>query len=165
MKANVRMRNPVLVTLLMFLAWAAPARAEHFEIELTVQTPREKVTSHSDTSPPPQGLNPRPTCRAKRGEDLVLQFFFTSNFPHGTKKNVGVHYFIQRQHRADNQPVEPVVRDVLSGKLVMNFKPDGRAGLRQQFRIDTPGTYLVRVESEQSDSDHEHFSALDLIVE
>jgi hypothetical protein len=165
MKANVRMRNAVLVTFLTLMAWAAPARAEHFEIELTVQTPREKVTSHSDTSPPPQGLNPRPACHAKRGEDLVLQFFFTSNFPHGTKKNVGVHYFIQRQHRPGDKPIEPADRDFLSGKLVMNFKPDGRAGLRQQFHIDVPGAYLVRVESDQSDSDHEHFSALDLIVD
>jgi hypothetical protein len=47
----------------------------------------------------------------------------------------------------------------------MDFKPDGRVGLRQRVRIDQPGAYLVRVESVQSDSDHEHFAALDLVIE
>ena len=139
------------------------AQAEHFQIELTVETPREKVTSHSDTSPPPEGLNPRPVCHAKHGQPLVLQFFFTSNFPHGTKKSVGVHYFVRPQKDgATTQPAEPAGPE---GTFTMDFKPDGRVGLRQQFHIDKPGTYLVRVESQQSDSDHEHFSALDLVIE
>jgi len=158
-------RTSPLAAVLVVLIGAAAARAEHFEIELTIQTPREKVTSHSDTSPPPQGLNPRPVCHARRGEDLVLQFFFTSNFPHGTKKGVGVHYFIERQGKDGTADAGKSDSAALQGTLVMNFKPDGKAGLRQQFRIDEPGKYLVRVESQQSDSDHEHFSAIDLIVD
>jgi len=139
------------------------ARGEHFQIELTIETPQDKVTAHSDTFPPPEGLNPRPVCHARHGEPLVLQFFFTSNFPHGTKKSVGVHYFIRpAKPGATTQPTEPTAPE---GTFTMDFKPDGRVGLRQQFRIDKPGTYLVRVESRQSDSDHEHFSALDLVIE
>ena len=48
----------------------------------------------------------------------------------------------------------------------MDFKPEtGQVGVRQQFRIEKPGVYLVRVESENSASDHEHFSAIDILVE
>src|SRR6478609_9650312 len=82
----------VAVTLLI----AVPALAEHYEIELTVTTPREKTRSSADTSPPPEGRHPRPVCLAKKGEPLVLQFFMTSNFPHDAIKGVSVHYFITR---------------------------------------------------------------------
>ena len=48
----------------------------------------------------------------------------------------------------------------------MDFKPEtGKVGLRQRISIDKPGTYLVRVESENTDTDHEHFSAIDLVIE
>ena len=32
------------------------------------------------------------------------------------------------------------------------------------LKIDTPGAYLVRVESRNTHSDHEHFAAIDLVV-
>jgi hypothetical protein len=55
---------------------------------------------------------------------------------------------------------------ILQGKFTMDFKPQtGKLGLRQRIAIDKPGAYLVRVESENSDTDHEHFSAIDLVVE
>jgi hypothetical protein len=36
---------------------------------------------------------------------------------------------------------------------------------RNTLKIDRPGAYLIRVESRQTGSDHEHFAAVDLIVE
>ena len=39
------------------------------------------------------------------------------------------------------------------------------AGGRTGFTIDRPGAYLIRVESRETQSDHEHFAAVDLIVE
>ncbi len=32
------------------------------------------------------------------------------------------------------------------------------------LKIDTPGVYLIRVETRNTQSDHEHFSAIDLVV-
>jgi hypothetical protein len=144
---------------------AQTVRAEHFEIELTVKAAHDQATAHSDTDPPPQGVNPRPLCRARRGEELTLQFLFTSNFPHGTKKAVGVRYYVMTEKEAGNKsPPEKDKPAVSEGSFTMDFKPDGRVGLRQRVRIDQPGAYLVRVESVQSDSDHEHFAALDLVI-
>ena len=47
----------------------------------------------------------------------------------------------------------------------MDFKPGGKAGGRNTVRIDSPGAYLIRVESRQTGSDHEHFAAIDLVIE
>ena len=47
---RIRGRSPVLVALL--LGAAGPARAEHFEINITVNTPRGQAESHWDTTPP-----------------------------------------------------------------------------------------------------------------
>jgi hypothetical protein len=149
------------------LLLATAVRAEHFKIELTVKSAQDEPTAHSDTDPPPEGSNPRPICHAKRGEDLTLQFFFTSNFPHETLKDVTVHYYIAPVKEAGKKAMaEPGKQNVLEGDFTMDFKPvTGRVGLRQHIHIDQPGAYIVRVESRHSDSDHEHFAALDLVVE
>jgi len=149
------------------LLLAATARAEHFVIELTIQAPQEEATAHSDTDPPPQGHNPRPICHAKVGDDLTLQFFVTSNFPHNVLKGVNVRYYIAPEKEAGNKsPPETDKASVTEGTFLMDFKPEtGRVGLRQRLHIDKKGAYIVRVESEHSDNDHEHFAALDLVIE
>jgi len=47
----------------------------------------------------------------------------------------------------------------------MDFKPGAKAGARNTLRVAKPGNYLIRVESRGTGSDHEHFAAIDLIVE
>jgi len=153
----------------LFLMTSA-ARAEHFEIQLTVSSASmtEKVTAFADTNTPqrPQGLKPRPVCHAKAGEELTLQFFFTSNFPHDSIKNCKVIYFIVPEAKAGQDEVPRRDTAITQGYFVMDFKPKtGKVGLRQRLKIEKAGTYLVRVESENSDSDHEHFAALDLVLE
>lgn len=156
----------MIMALIVLLCATRFARAEHFEIELTVKAAHEEATAHSDTDPPPQGVNPRPLCHARRGEELTLQFMFSSNFPHGTKKGVGVRYYVAPEKAAGNK--SPPAADkppVAEGSFTMDFKPDGRVGLRQRLKIDRRGAYIIRVESVQSDSDHEHFAALDLVID
>ena len=40
-----------------------------------------------------------------------------------------------------------------------------KAGARTRVKIDRPGVYLVRIETRNTQSDHEHFAAIDLVVE
>jgi hypothetical protein len=54
---------------------------------------------------------------------------------------------------------------VLETAFDMTFQPGTKAGQRNTIRIDTPGIYLIRIESRQTQSDHEHFAAVDLVVE
>jgi hypothetical protein len=151
----------------MVLLMTATLRAEHFIIELTVKSAQEEATAHADTDPPAQGTHPRPLVHAKKGEPLVFQFFFTSNFPHNVLKRVQVRYYVTPEKEAGNKsPPAPGKAPVIEGSFVLDFKPEtGRVGMRQRLRIDQPGTYIVRAESDHSDSDHEHFAALDLVVE
>ena len=158
------MRRLGIIMLLLLLP-ASAARAEHFAITLSIQAERDRAEAHSDTDPPPQGLNPRPVCHARAGEELTFQFILTSNFPHGTKKGVTIRYFIAPRKRAGTNTSPRIDEAVSEGTFVMDFKPDGRVGIRQRLRIERPGAYLVRVQSEHSDSDHEHFAALDLLIE
>ena len=162
------MKSMLFVT--MLLLFAGFAQAEHFNIELTVQSgmqPQDDATAHSDTDPPPQGNKPRPLVHARAGEELTLQFFVSSNFPHNAIKGVGVRYYIAPEAQAGNKSMREADKPaVLEGSFLMDFKPEtGRVGIRQRLRIDQPGAYIVRVESEHSDSDHEHFAALDLVID
>ena len=157
----------MLAALFVVAMLASSAWAEHFDFDVTVTSAKDKARSSADTYPPPQGRNPRPVCHAKVGEPLVFQFFMSSNFPHDAIKGVTVRYFIVPIPKVGSPDVPNSGDDALvSGHFIMDFKPDtGKVGLRQVFHADKPGVYLVRVQSENSDSDHEHFSALDLVVE
>ena len=54
---------------------------------------------------------------------------------------------------------------VAMGQFHSNFKPKCRVGARVAFTVREPGVYLLRVDSFNTNSDHEHFSAIDLQVE
>jgi hypothetical protein len=163
-----------LTALSLLLAAAVPARAEHFEIDITVTTPRGQAESHWDTTPPIGGVNPRPVVSAKVGDPVKIEWLMRSVYPHGTLKNVGVHFFVARE-RAVGQKAVPDLKsmpDVKSGKwldsrLVMDFLSDHAARGSVQLTARAPGIYLIRVESENTDQiqGHEHFSAIDLKVE
>jgi hypothetical protein len=51
------------------------------------------------------------------------------------------------------------------GSFTLNFKPKARVGARVTFKLSKPGVYLLRVQSENTQSDHEHFSAIDVQAE
>ena len=153
---------------LLLLGFASGAYAEHFEIQLTVSTPKDKAIAFADTFTPDkqQGMKPRPVCHAKAGDELILQFFCASNFPHDSIKNVTIRYFVVAQDKVAQDAVPARENSIMQGHFIMDFKPTaGKVGLRQKLKIDKAGVYLVRVESENSDNDHEHFAALDLIIE
>lgn len=164
------MRHPIAFALAIGIIGAnpGPTRAEHAKINLDVAASGEQVTAFVDQTPPDHGKNPRPTIKAKAGEPIKIQFLFTNVYPHKTLENVVVHFYIARQGAVAQQPtpdlgVEGVL--VLESAFEMDFKPGAKAGARNTLRIDKPGVYLVRVESRQTGSDHEHFAAVDLVVE
>jgi hypothetical protein len=82
-----------------------------------------------------------------------------------TLENVVVHFFIVRQQKPGQKEIPDLKSDVLlESAFDMDFKPGGKAGQRSTVKIETPGAYLVRVETRNTQSDHEHFSAIDLVV-
>jgi hypothetical protein len=154
-----------------FLATAA--HAEHASIDLRVMRVDQEMSKEKDEvsatvlqEPPGENVDSRPQFKAKAGEPLVLQFILTNTYPHGEKPEVRVRYFVVRESKL-KQKNAPDLREgvVTQGRFTLNYKPQCRVGARQVFTIKEPGSYLLRVQTENTDSDHEHFSAIDILVE
>lgn len=159
---------------------AAPAvKAEHATIDLRVSTQENEAAAVADEEPPAGGREEPPVLNVKVNEPLVLQFFFTNTYPHRVVDHVTVRYYVVRVAKRGRKPGPrfdewaapgknslPLDEGVVTkGQFVMDFKPECRVGTRVKFRINEPGLYSARVESVNTQSDHEHFSALDLVVE
>jgi hypothetical protein len=162
------MRRSLAPLILSAALFAPAARAEHARINLDVSAAGEQQTAFVDQTPPESGKNDRPVLRARAGEKIKVQWIFTNLYPHKTLANVVVHFYIARE-QAVGQKKLPNLNDeqglIIETAFDMDFKPGGKAGARTSVTIDTPGVYLVRVESRQTDSDHEHFAAIDLVIE
>ncbi len=147
------------------LVLAPRIRAEHFDVTLTVESATEKQEAHADSSPPAEGSNPRPLFHGRVGEPLTFQFFMTDVNPHEELPGVVIRYFVAPETAPRATPIPGRKKDaILQGQFKMDFKLKGKAGLRQRFQIDRAGYFLLRVETEHSHSDHEHFSAIDLQI-
>jgi hypothetical protein len=167
------MKRYSLLALLGLLAWTWSAYAEHASISLQVFRAdpatgqmKEDATAGSDQEPPAGGRNARPLLKVKAGEPLMLQFFFTNAYPHGLTRDVQIRYFVAREEKAGQKTMPDLGKDVVTrGEFHLNFKPKARVGARVNFTIREAGLYLLRVDSANTNSDHEHFSAIDLQVE
>jgi hypothetical protein len=166
---------------LLAVGTISAVRAEHARIDLRVIAgPGKEASATSDTDPPAGGRNTPPVFKVKVNRPLVLQFFFTNTDPHHDVEQVQVRYYVVRVEKLgrkpavslresngadkDSQPfLDPGV--VTRGQFLMDFKPECKVGTRLKFQIPTAGIYSVRVGSVGTQSDHEHFSAIDLVVE
>ena len=154
-----------LVVLLSVLA-SQVIRAEHFDIRLLAAVGNVTAQAFADQAPPAGGINPRPVLKARVGDRITVQFILTNVYPHGVAKNAGVHYFVVREQTIGQRPVPALTTDVVTeGRLTFDLKPEARIGTRQQIVIRRPGNYLLRVESERTQREHEHFAAMDLQIE
>jgi hypothetical protein len=163
--------SSLAIFLLALCPWVA--RAEHADIKLQVfrvdsanGESLAEASSSGDQEPPAGGFQPRPLFKVKAREPLVLQFILVNTYPHGINKDVSVRYFVART-KAPGQKELPDLSEgvVTQGKFLLNFRPKSRVGARVAFSIPEPGIYLLRVETSNTGSDHEHFSAIDLRVE
>lgn len=141
------------------------ARAEHAKIDLDVIAPGGQQTAHVDQTPPDWGKSPRPVVEAKVGEPIRVRWLLTNVYPHKTLEDVVVHFYVARQESAGQKPL-PDLDDavILETALDVDLKPGAHVGARSTLRIDEPGPYLVRIETRQTQSDHEHFAAVDLVI-
>jgi hypothetical protein len=155
-----------LSLLALLAACPRPLRAEHAKIDLDVSAPGGQQTAHVDQTPPESGKNPRPVLKVKAGEPIKIQWVYTNVYPNKTISNVVMHFFIARQEKVGQKELPDLQGDVvLETAFDMDFKPGAKAGARSTVKIDAPGVYLIRVESRATQSDHEHFAAIDLVVE
>lgn len=151
---------------LLTLAFPPWARGEHAKMTLDVAASGDQKTAFVDQTPLASGKNPRPVMKVRAGEPVKVQFMLTNVYPHKTLENVVVHFFIARQEKIGQKDLPDLNGDVvLESAFEMDLKPGAKVGSRNTVRISDPGAYLIRVETRQTNSDHEHFSAVDLVVE
>jgi hypothetical protein len=160
------MKRAVLTILMTLTLAASPARAEHAKITLEVMAPNSRQAAFMDQTPPDWGKNPRPVVKAKVGDAIKIQWMFINIYPHKTLENVVVHFYVARETKVGQKEL-PEIDDevVLETAFDMDFKPGSKAGQRNTIRLSEPGVYLIRVESGKTQSDHEHFAAIDLVIE
>ena len=155
--------------------------AEHARIDLRVIAgPGKEVYASSDTDPPAGGRITPPVFKVKAHQPLILQFFFTNTDPHHEIEQVQIRYYIVRAEKLGRKPAtafqdstgranesQPFVEAgvVTRGQFNLDFKPETKVGTRLKFQLPAPGIYSVRLGSVGTQSDHEHFSAIDLVAE
>lgn len=167
------MSHRCLLAILVVVSLEAPLGAEHATIVLKVlrvtpgtEQPSGEISAAADAEPPAGGVKTRGLFKAKVGEPLLLQFIYTNTYPHGVAKDVRIRYFVARTDRVGQKTLPELDRGVVSeGEFYLNFKPKGRVGARAAFTVREAGVYLVRVDSYNTNSDHEHFAAIDLQVD
>jgi hypothetical protein len=161
------MRRALIAAAIFGLVAPEVVRAEHFDIKLLAAAPDGTTQqAFADQSPPEGGLNPRPVLKARVGDAITVQFIMTNVYPHGTARDAGVHYFVVKERELGQKPVPALGEDVvIEGTFTFDLKPQARVGTRQRFIVRQPGNYLLRVESQRTQRDHEHFSAIDLQIQ
>jgi hypothetical protein len=154
-----------MTSILTVAAVASPARAEHAKINLDVSTGGNNVSAFVDQTPPEWGKNPRRVIRAKVNDPIRIQYLLTNVYPHKTLENVVVHFFIARQQKVGQKELPDLKGDLVTETAFdMDFKPGSNAGQRSTVKIDAPGVYLIRIETKNTQSDHEHFAAIDPVM-
>jgi len=163
----------ILFAAMILAAFPLLARAEHADIVLKVfridpdtGVTRDESIAYSDQEPPAVGVKARPLFKVKANDQLVLQFILINTYPHGVNKDVTVRYCVARREKVKQKEVPDFRGDMVTkGQFKLNFKPKTRVGARVAFTIPEPGIYMLRVDTLNTSSDHEHFSAIDLQVE
>jgi hypothetical protein len=155
----------ILLLLICLSLWGAPgAFASHLAIDLTVDGRPHPAHAATDTMPPENGKNPRPLVHARAGDPVKLRWS-VKNTEAQKLDTLLVHVFIVREEQRGQKEVPDRKDAVWETISATALDPGKEAQGETAVPISAPGTYLVRVESMYTEHTHEHFAAVDLVVE
>ena len=80
-------------------------------------------------------------------------------------RNAGIRFYIVRERQLGQKAVPPLENLAAEGSFTFNLKPAAKIGTKERVVISQPGFYLLRVESQRTQRDHEHFAAIDLEIQ
>ena len=146
------------------LLFASTTPAAHFDAVLTVTAGGVIKKAGMDETPPVGGLNKRPVLQAHTGEPIRIEFIMANVYTHDAFVDSGVRYYIVKEREAGQKPVPPLAGAPVEGSFSFTLKPQAKIAVRTRVAISEPGMYLLRVESVNTQRDHEHFSAIDLDI-
>ena len=155
---------------LLLVAWLAflpSAQAEHFTIELKAKTGENSKTAKTDAAALGEKPKSRGILEARADQDITVKWTLTCTAKKGEFKDVTVHFFVVKEEKVGQLAVPKLDKDVTAeSALTMDFKPKDKSDGELTFKIETPGNYLLRLETLNSAGaeGHEHFAALDVVV-
>lgn len=165
------MRNIVRAALAVggALLYGAIACGAGFQIEVQVKAADRQVATErtEETTAKPSEAN-RPSLTLKAGEAARVSWVAKNLDERAEVKDVLVHFFVVREKQPGQRAVPRLDESVTyEGALTTDLKPQEKADWHFDLTIDTPGSYLVRVETVgmAETHGHDHFAALDLVVE
>jgi hypothetical protein len=154
------------------VCWAlasAPATAHHFAIDLEVKAPKGNQTAHAQIAALGEKPKPRAALEVKAGDKITVKWTLRSTAAKETAKDVLVHFYAVKINKLGEPPPSKLDEDVVTETaLTMDFKPKDKTEGELRLQIDKPGFYLLRLETIGAAvglEGHEHFAALDLIVQ
>jgi len=157
-----------LWVLLCFLAaLSATARADHFTIDLEARSGTAARTAKTQTAALAEKPKARAVLEAKAGKPITVKWTVTSTAKDGMVKDALIHFFVVREEKIGQVALPKLDKQVtVESALTMDFKPKDKTEAELSFTIDTPGSYLLRLETRDSagTEGHEHYAALDLVV-
>ena len=145
-------------------ALVSTSNAAHFDATLTATASGIMRKAGMDETPPVGGFNKRPVLQARAGEPIRIEFIMTNVYTHDAFIDSGVRYYIVKEREAGQKPVPPLEGAPVEGSFNFALKPQAKIAVRTRVAIAEPGIYLLRVESFNTQRDHEHFSAIDLDI-
>jgi hypothetical protein len=142
-----------------------PASANHLQMVLSVQGTQSAAKGNTDRTPPQEGTQPRPVVKLKAGETLEVRWF-VKNVDKKPVDDMVVHFFIAPEEQAGQKSVPDPRKEVTAeNAFAIGLAPSASTHGTLRLPIHEPGVYLVRIESLFTQRDHEHFAAVDVVVE
>lgn len=149
-------------------AFSSAARANHFEVTLSLAEGTNEVASKTETDPPKpdEKVADRPVLTCDKNKQLVARWKLTSTAKTPVKE-VLVHFFAVKIKKS-GQPTPPLEPSdvVIETAQLLDIDPGHTTTGEVKFIFEQPGLYLVRVETQGTTETfrHEHFSALEASV-
>jgi hypothetical protein len=144
------------------------ARAADFAIDVDVKSGKATRKAEGQAADPRQKAKARGVLEVKAGSKITVKWVVRSTAKKDTFKDVTLHFFVVKEEKAGQKDVPKLTRDVAAeSALTMDFEPGDKSHGDTSLQIDTPGTYLLRLETLDAvaaGADHEYFAALDLVV-
>jgi hypothetical protein len=168
MVALPSMIRACLLTLFVHTFLGSPSQAHHFTIDLEAKSAANAQKAGTDTLAPGIKNHLRPVLDVNAGQPVKVQWTLTNRDARESFKNVLVHFFVVKEDQAGQQRVPELKKGVaVESALTMDFRPGERARGELTFTLNTPGVYLLRLETIGAAvgvDGHEHFAALDLVA-
>src|SRR4051794_11056812 len=144
------------------------ARADLFAIDLEVKTPAGSKTAHAETAGPGEKTTPPTVLEARAGDRVAVRWTLRNADAKATVADLLVHFYAVKAEKVGQKSVAKLDKDVVAeSALTMDFKPKDQAEGAQSFRIEKPGSYLLRLETigaiEAADG-KEYFAVVDVVV-